>query len=205
MTYPSIRSSATGSDSGDTTPDVTLPATIGAGDLLLLVGSLSSSTTITAPSGWSTLSNTGQHFAFYKTAVGDEDGASITFGLSGFRNTSWIVYSIQDWDGTTPAIGTWTSGIDPPNLTSGFGSVETLWIAFARDESFNFTVAPSGYSGLINYLASIVVGSAYKQSTSSSEDPGAFTESGNGFVRYSNTIAIKGVSANNALFFGGDF
>ena len=204
MTYPSIRSYATGSDVADTTPDVTLPATIGAGDLLLLVGSVSASITITAPSGWSTLSNTGQHFAFYKTAVGDEDGTVITFGLSSGLNASWIVYSIQDWEGT-PAIGTWTSGINPPSLTSGFGSVETLWIAFAADQSYNFTAAPSGYSGLINYLNIVVVGSAYKQSTASSEDPGVFTESGNGFTRYSNTIAIKGVSANNALFFGGDF
>lgn len=204
MTYPSIRSSATGSDSFDTTPDVTLPATIGAGDLLLLVGAISNSTTITAPSGWSTLSNTGTYFAFYKTAVGDEDGTSITFTIGATYNSIWIVYSIQDWD-STPAIGTWTSGIDPPNLTSGFGVVETLWIAFARDAAYNFTAAPSGYSGLINYSIGAVVGSAYKQSTASSEDPGVFTESGNGFTRYSNTIAIKGVSANNALFFGGDF
>lgn len=204
MTYPSIRSSATGSDSTDTTPDVTLPATISAGDLLLLVGSLSGSVTITAPSGWSTLSNTGQHFAFYKIAVGSEDSTVITFTLSSGQSASWIVYSIQDWV-DTPAIGTWTSGINPPSLTSGFGAVETLWIAFARDQVYNFTAAPSGYSGLINYSSTITVGSAYKQSTASSEDPGVFTESGNGFVRYSNTIAIKGVSANNALFFGGDF
>lgn len=204
MTYPSIRSSATGSDSSDTTPDVTLPATIGAGDLLLLVGTLSSSTTITAPSGWSTLSNTGQHFAFYKTAVGDEDGTAITFTLGSALNSTWIAYSIQDWD-SAPAIGTWTAGIDPPDLTSGFGAVETLWIAFARDATYNFTAGPSGYSGLINYSSGTVVGSAYKQSTASSENPGVFTESGNGFQRYSNTIAIKGVSANNALFFGGDF
>ncbi len=207
MTFPTVTSynTVTEGNTTYTTHTVTLPATVNAGDLLFMIGYVGNSTTITAPSGWSTLSNDGIRFAFYKTAVGNEDGTTVTFTTSASRSAISTTYSIGSWD-STPAIGTWTSGTNPPSLTSGFGAVDTLWLAAIHTINNTPTAAPSGYSGLTTSSAqygSQQWGMAYKTANASSEDPGAFTVGAG--TPYSNTFAIKGASANNALFFGGDF
>lgn len=208
MTYPTVTSQNTVTEGNTSyaTHTVTLPATINANDLLLMVGSIgSTSTTITAPSGWSTLFNDSKRFVFYKTAVGNEAGTTVTFTTSGNRSSISTTYSISNWS-DTPAISTWTNSTNPPALTSGFGVVDTLWIAVLETTNNTPTAGPSGYSGFTSASAlygSQQWGAAYITTTASSEDPGVFTVGAG--TPYSNTIAIKGVSANNTLFFGGDF
>lgn len=204
MTFPSIRSSTcSASPSLRTSHDFTLPATISAGDLLLLFGSMDSSSTITGPAGWSTVLNNGTNFLFTKTADGTEDGTSVTITTSTGKNNTINGYAVYGHKGS-PVVSSVSNSMNPPSLTSGFGAVDTLWIAVAQSGVTSITAAPTNYSGLITASAYNKSGSAYRELSAASEDPGAF--SGGGIAPMAAfVIAIEGALPANGLFFGSNF
>jgi hypothetical protein len=100
-------------------PVVTLPATINAGDLLVaFVGIKPDTATCATPSGWTALGNTAggggttgadtgptRIYAFYKVAVGTEDGTTVTFTLGTSPNVGWAqAYRLSN------ATGNWSLG-----------------------------------------------------------------------------------------------
>ena len=170
---------------------ISLPASISAGDLLI-VYCITNSSSLSVPSGWTAIA--GSPFsagvapyimnAWYKIASGSEgssvgtgtqDGGgyfcSVSYRITGAGNGAIPVMGLS---GQTTYPG--TTNPDPPLLTLGT-SQETLWIEGAWDgSSITITAASAGYSNFVGYVsASIRFASASKISTASSENPGVMT------------------------------
>jgi hypothetical protein len=175
---------------------VSLPASIVAGNLLLVVFGNDSSSTPNTPSGWSkiglTVTNGDTLTVFAKIASGGEGAsvvvtlaaaatepsASIAYQISGNRNgvtTSELQLVIQ----SNGAAG---STADPPNNAPGWGVVEILWLAICGQSRGDTTVTsyPTNFS--LNQLSSGTgfgagtrVSTAARLLSASSENPGVFT------------------------------
>lgn len=203
-TFPVISATNNG---GGTAANATinLPAGYVASDLLFIYLSTylggGANYTITPPSGWTVLYNNpvslGAYLCnsvYYKVANGTE-GANVTANFSTTLN--WAYSTLRIDKNTyigTPAIGTATTGSltnpDPPNLTSGFGAVDTLWLATcyataaqASVPANYTTISSSSNTSCYNYVA-------YRNRTIATEDPGTF---GTATYWMANTVAIKGL------------
>jgi hypothetical protein len=206
--YPTIASNTTGGDGAGTATSVpvTIPAGIVANDLLLAVVNAdrpAGSPTITTASGWTQLFQTayvsiGTLGAWYKVSNGSETTTS--FALSAASYYTFQCFRIQK--GTyigVPVAGTSATGTsaapNPPSLTTGFGSVPTLFIALNGNEGHDTTVAPADYAYLTNNkVTNSDLGTAERYYTSASDDPGVFTLSASD-IWAANTIAICGLSS----------
>lgn len=179
-----------------------LPASIQAGELLLLFVATNNTVTHTTPSGWSlgfTQSSSGARLScFYKVASGSE-GSSVTVSYSGSCHSSINSYRISGYQGT-PEVGTAATGTstspNPPNLAPSWGSAKTLWFAaigLQVNLSAVTTTPPSGYgSEVIAGTATLTprAASSRRELQASSEDPGtyAITQS---IPWVANTVAIR--------------
>ena len=172
---------------------VALPASIQAGELLIIFVSANNNAgvTFTTPSGWTQLYNvTGggnmrRHACYYKVATGSE-GASVT--LTGSTNATFAAnsYRISGYQGTpeaaTPATGS-SASPNPPSLTPSWGSAKTLWLAVAADISTSGTAptAPTNFGSGITAQGNTFganqcrTSSSRRELESTSEDPGTFT------------------------------
>jgi len=133
----------------------------------------------------------------YATAADVGSSVNITCGTT--NGMAGILFRVESpgagIEASAPA-----SGINPPSLSPSWGSKNTLWIPVVgwRDTSTDFvTSAPSGYSGFdsYEYLNSGTpqpgIAGAYRTSTASSEDPGAFGAGGTIDTAVSYTIAVE--------------
>lgn len=212
MGFPIVAATNTSSASTSTTPSVSLPSGIVAGDLLLAF--VSNQTAITGrnvswPAGWTELydksgSQYGQAGA-YRVADGSE-GASITVTMSGsVSNTAHITLRITGVkSGQAPEAGaatavSSTANPDPPSLTPSWGSDNDLWIAIAGGAAVSSVSAyPTNYAD--NQLTSANSGFARiavstRNLNAASEDPGTYTWSG-ATNSIAETIAIRGAPAS---------
>ena len=181
---------------GTDTPNhnVTMPATVNAGNLLIVLFTNDGDATVTTPTGWSLLAsnNTGSHVrlsVYYKIAVGTEGGTTVNFVTSASEQAAAQVYRITDWHGTTPpeistAATNTTAAPNPASLDPvGWGVTDTLWLAVAgqdRGDQSGTTTYPASYDYGISTLsanntASCRTLSARRALAAASEDPGAFT------------------------------
>jgi len=190
-----------------------LPASISAGDLLILSVS-ADNTTISTPSGWTQLctdiNGTGARLSvFYKVAGGSEGGTvSVSTGAS--TRSSHASYRITGYSGTPEAQTTNGSSTtpDPPSLTPSWGTFKTLWIvALASKTAIVFTshtvsAYPTGYSNnqisaLANWTVSTTTHNlrntiANRVKAVSADNPSTFTISQSGTWSVA-TIAVQGV------------
>lgn len=194
-----------------TSMPVNLPTPV-SGDLLLAWVSVRNAGTWTLPSGWAELVGqagggaVGETTVFYKISDGTE-GATDTWTASTGTTGVWQVMKIHDWHGTTPPEITSTNGdssaADSPNITPSWGSDNNIWISIAGHAASSiaaWSAGPSGYStmrmeGASSGGAAACIASAYKQSTASSENPGAFTVSGSNRWWAAVTVAVRPVSS----------
>lgn len=204
MSFPSRESvTETSFGSASQTHNVSMPATVDAGDLLIMIVNLmqpSGAFSLTEPSGWSTLLSSNDylsgspvgHAAVYgKDAVGDEDGTTVNVATTGDTTTgSAQVYRISGWGGTLAthvAISSAFSGgigqqPDPSSLTSGFGVVDTLWIAVGcgGDDDGQANGYPANYTNGVDTLSgggtnnSAEIWTAVMENAAASENPGNF-------------------------------
>ena len=188
----SVTETAFGTDATD--HYVNMPATIDAGDLLIVIFSNDGSATVTTPVGWTqlTLAANGSGVGlcvYYEIAVGTEGGTTVNFVTSATEEAAAQVYRITNWHGTTPpevsttATGTSTrpnpGSLDP----AGWDVADTLWIAVAgqdRGDQGGPTAYPASYTDGISTLSSNGTGSCRTYSAQrvlavALEDPGAFT------------------------------
>ncbi len=193
MPFPTIASSATSvTSSASTTHVVSLPSGIVAGDLLLvniysLVGNISG-----VPSGWrlSIDPDQGSWGIAWKIADGSE-GSTATFTMTASAVSAHSALRISG--GAPPQMRMATglgANANPPSLTHVRGTFDCLWVAIANVRrnatGCDVTAAPSGYSGLTE-SAEVTDGAgsfgmtafAYRQATVATEDPGAFSDTGN--------------------------
>lgn len=205
--------------SASQTHNVTMPSTVIANDLLLVLFSnnTGSSTSVTTPSGWSLLgSNYHSDFTtfsiFAKVAVGDEDGTSVNFETSTSVTACSHVYRISGWyeaiGGVEATLGApgGTTTPNPPSHTASWGSADNLWIACfgAGDDDQATTAYPTNYTNG-DYVISgggnnngCEIGSARRENTTATEDPDTFTIASNESV-VAATISIRPASAGTPV------
>jgi hypothetical protein len=196
LAAPAVASvTETAFDTATTDHYVDMPATVNAGDLLIVLFTNDRNASVTTPGGWSLLAsdaNGANHVrlsAYYKIAGGIEGGTTVNFVTSASEEAAAQVYRITDWHGTTPpeistaATGTSTRP-DPASLDpAGWDVSDTLWIAVAgqdRGDQSGPTAYPASYTDGTSTLSSDGTGSCRTHSArrvlaAASEDPGAFT------------------------------
>lgn len=204
LAFPTI-ASTTGGQSGttDTTIDCVLPATINAGDLLLIFLATDGAPTFTWPSGWDQAANnlfsqaSGTAVKMegkQRIADGSEDGATVTVTLSVGEAMAYVTMRITGWHGTTPAEAATaqnTTKPDPPSLNpTGWDVEDTLWLAAGCTDAGgadddNITAVPTNYT-LVDSLRNCGVdaggcnlGVGSRNNAVAAEDPGQFTTNTN--------------------------
>jgi hypothetical protein len=188
----SVTETAFGTDTTDHHVDI--PATVDAGDLLIVLFTNDGSATVTTPAGWTALASDAANGAvrlsvYYKIAGGTEGGTTVNFVTSAEEEAAAQVYRITNWHGITPpeistaATGTSTKP-DPASLDpAGWDVAGTLWLAVAgqdRGDQSGTTAYPASYTDGISTLSSDGTGScrihsARRVFAAGSENPGAFT------------------------------
>lgn len=204
MAFPTVASlTETTVASMTTTHNISLGATVNAGDLLLMifVGSQVGADqlyTITKPTGFKRIwdrqydlaAQNRQHVAvFAKKAVGDEDGTTVNVATSASVSAVAHVYRIASgtWFGDLKAIAcspytqAEAANPNPASLTVPWGSADNLWLAIAawEDSDFFASAAPTNYTDLTTEIADstedAVISSARRENAVATEDPGTFT------------------------------
>jgi hypothetical protein len=187
----SVTETAFGTDT--TAHYVDMPATVNAGDLLIVLFTNDGSAIVTTPGGWSSLASANgaavRLSIYYKIAAGTEGGTTVNFATSASEQAAAQVYRIANWHGTTPpeistaATGTSTAP-DPASLDlAGWDVADTLWLAVAGQDRGNqegATAYPYSYTDGISTLSSATTygcrtHSARRVLAAESENPGAFT------------------------------
>jgi len=207
-----------------TSHTVSLPATVNAGDLLIVLFGHAVSATIDALAGWNELVDDGATNGvgvLWKRAVGNEDGTTITLVTSAATKSTHISYSITGANNTTaPAISTVATGTtnapDPTTCNPGT-SKDRLWITFfvgAGEEADDDTWcnnAATGYGSLLQKASgtgglpatNCAIASCVRTATAASEDaawPAASTDQVLGWRAH--TI---GIQAGGGIFSAGSY
>lgn len=211
MAFPTVQSITETNNSFVSTHSFDLPATINAGDLLLLIVGISdNSENATTPTDWTKLDETNgtsrDIVIFYKIADGDEDGGSVSLDTDTSEDTSGQVYRITGWNGTASGIEAGTGvtddtqtddSPDPPSLNpSGWGTEDTLWIAVCtHDPTDSVSSYPTNYTNGTDTKSGDLgsdsrIATARRENNTASEDPGVFTMS-DGAAWIAQTIAIR--------------
>lgn len=197
MAFPIVRSVSTYSTTtAATSHNVSAPGTTVAGDTLLLfvegIGGLP-----TATGSWTLVATNNDttnscYFRIYKKPFETgANGATVTF--SSARRMVAQIYAVSTTDHVQATLSTTYSAADCPSLTLTGAGTENLFIAVDGTISANSpTGAPSGYSGYTATASSTNgerVSTAYKTSSSATEDPGVFATASSSF-RNSATVGV---------------
>jgi hypothetical protein len=215
MTFPVVAGSTSNTDgAGTTSHTVNLPASIAAGDMLIVISGGTISATVTEAGDWDELfeqdsESTITLWGMWRIADGTE-GASVVFTTGTSVQWRHISLRITGHSGNAPealAIGGAAAGGDPPELTPSWGSADTLWLTGVRGTlgvdanptpPTNYTLVQSNDGG----AGAGCVAVARRDSAASSEDPGIW-EGGsgisNGFARASVTIGVEPAASSVSL------
>jgi hypothetical protein len=201
----SITETAFGSDT--TGHNVTMPAAVNSGDLLIVLFANDGNATVTTPGGWILLTSNSSSAAvrlsaYYKIAAGTENSTLVNFVTSAAEQAAAQVYRITSWHGTTPpeisSNASSSTTPNPPYLNpSGWDVEETLWIAVAGVDGTpsGGTSYPASYGNGTRTESgggqSCMVISANRILTAASEDPGQFTNGDGAKDWVACTIAVR--------------
>jgi len=218
MAFPTVAATNTSNVSLSTTHVVSLPASISAGDLLMVFFLVHEDPSVTTPDGWTLLKSITDGYAdhklyvFYKVASGSE-GASVTITIGTARRSAGISFRITGHSGA-PEVSTGATGMnynpDPDALTPSGGAKDYLWIALCKNGTAEAPIAyPTNYTGNNLWKASNngtdyppVLAVATRELNASSENPGTFETHYEG-TWTAITIAVSPVAtpANTTNFF----
>jgi len=203
MPAPVIYTPATGStSSAATSHSVTLPASINAGELMVIVFQNFDDAITSSLSGW-TQDHTHEYdlatptlriTQFSKTAVGGETSVSVTTSSS--TTASWIAYRIND--GAIGQLSTSSKGVSSaPNpadfpLPESFSDDVYLIVVAGWENDVSLSSYPatygSGVAARVTGTDGSGIAAAFKLTTST-EDAGAFALSGSGnWIAYNQVI-----------------
>ena len=215
LAAPAVASVTQTAFNSDTqTHNVSMPATVNAGDLLIVLFTNDGSATVTTLAGWTPLASTaeGSHVrlsVYYKKAAGTEGGTTVNFNTSASEQAAAQVYRITDWHGTTPpeistaATNAGSTAPDPASLNpAGWGTANTLWLAVAGQDRGNAGETiyyPASYTNGTSTQSSGDNGccrtlSARRALAAALENPGAFTITSEQWVAF--TIAVRPAPRN---------
>lgn len=183
--FPSLLDvTQTNATASGTNHSINMPASVSVGDLLVAVLSITTSTAITTPSGWTSIYSDTAAFAtsaYYKVADGSEGGTTVNFVSAISSVISGQTHRVQasTYSGVPEASARATGSNvnpDPPTMTPSWGALNTLWMAvFAMSNNRTITGYPYAASQSATSVASPVIGSCYTSANASSLDPGTFT------------------------------
>jgi len=195
-----------------TSHPINMPATVNAGDLLIVIFAADGSGTSGDPAGWTSLgtANAGTATALgrwaYLVADGSEAGGTAAFTTSTAERSSGLCVRIQAGTYTgAPEMATLTTGTslspDPPNLTPSGGPADYLWLASYVQESLPSSAPtyplPNGNAVSETGTSNSNIATCaccYTLQSGSSLDPGAFGIPGTTVRPWiASTIAVKGV------------
>lgn len=179
-------------DSNNTTDTVNLPASIAAGDLILIFHFKDEASTNTSASGWTEIKDVNDAAATihlwvgYLIAAGGETTATVVSSNSERFASIACRIAAAAWHGTTPpeisasATGNSQDGPNPDAVTASWGAEENMFIAIA---CVDITAVVDGYPA--NYadnqtasnatVSSARGGIATRALTAASDDPGIFS------------------------------
>lgn len=191
---------------------VNLPASISAGDLLILPFGWTENLpqTITWPAGYTAITGAKVEQstvvgidAAYRWADGTE-GATISVTTSGLTKSTHNSYRITGSENpatqapnVAATSGTSAGAPNPPSLSPTGGSKDYLWLAVVNaDGETDITAAPTNYTNLITASTGITgatsincrMGSGRRTLTAASEDPGNFSNTSTNWTTL--TIAL---------------
>lgn len=206
---------------------ITMPATVTQGDLLLVIvsavtGSAAAAANFGAPQNWMKLASSGESIAttgtlliFAKVADGNEDSSTITFGTSESLVTSgsaaWHIYRVTDWFGSIQdgvQVGDYTPGNDPGAVFPPWDFAPSLFLAVRQGvdgtASISGTTYPLGYTDGASDNASgsgsdaSGIQSARRLAVTQVENPGSFGGTFSGFTEVASTVvAVRGPNADS--------
>lgn len=187
---------------------VAMPATVNAGDGLLVFLTIDGDSIPTTPAEWDKLyseaySTSVTGCAYALVATGTEGGTTVDFVTGSAEKGAAQVYRISNWNGT---LGGFHNGIvaengsgstaDLPAITAYWESAKTLWIgALHTSTSQTVSSAPTNYTDLTQTSSGAATTdgqciTARRFNETATEDPGVFTMSGTGAAKVYNTVAI---------------
>ena len=210
MTFPVVEATNTSQEAGTTSHTVSLPASIAAGDLLIILlfaydPGLGGPPDLSTPSGWTQLYDIDDAVSslagYYRIADGSE-GASVNVVSSNNSNSVHNSYRISGFTGT-PEVSARATGVsatpNPPSHTPSWGAADTLWLAITHcaNTAADLT-APTNYTNIIQANdGAFSTGSARRELNAASEDPGTFAGA-DAAVWSALTMSIQGESAGAA-------
>jgi len=208
MAFPVVAATNTSTVTVPSTTHVcNLPASISAGDLLLLFffSGAGGAHTVSTPADWSALFNdtdsAGQRLVcFFKVASGSE-GATVNVTTSAARESRHVSYRMTAYQDSPEAGATATNADanpDPPSLTPSWGSDDTLWIAlFGSNDNTTTPTLPTNYANQVSATSSFLILHTCRRSlAAASEDPSTFTCGASSWL--ASTVAIRPVATAGA-------
>jgi len=212
MTFPVVQATNTSVEATAVSAhDVSLPASISAGQLLLaILGNADVFTSMAAEAGWTEELDTTSLAIESRIADGGE-GATVQFDSAASTTSGHNSYRISGAHGDVEVAAQFSVN-NPPSLTPSWGSADTLWIAGVVTSdllgSVDVTAAPASYSGLIKtdevthgLGGKFRVATAWRQLAAASENPGAFTvtDSGAPSPVMAFTIAVRAAAGRGVV------
>lgn len=183
--------------------NVAMPATVAAGDLLVVLAAAHTAATVGTGSGFTQLgtgTNTVNLKVFYKVAAGTEGGTTVSFANCDAAQVYRILAANYVGIPTisTVATGTGTTA-EPTAVVPSAGQFLSIAVAAVQgDLTVNVTASPSGYStidtvqeGAGSDIGGVSLGSAYLADSGVSEDPTSFTNGSNPWVAFAVAIAAS--------------
>lgn len=184
-----------------TNHNVSMPATVANGDLLIVTIGLSNTFTITTPSGWTLLTNVTsgvcRQSIYYIVGTSALSGTTVNFVTSGSVAATAVVNRIaaNSYRGVPEAATATGASINPdaPSLSPSWGSGSTIWLAVNSILGNNLTTvfplqaghSTAGPSGL-----GLSTSTCFSLQELGTLDPAAFTaSSSNSWVAA--TIAVR--------------
>ncbi len=179
---------ATSVSVASTNHNISMPATVNAGDLLLMfITYHAAQGAVTTPSGWTSHGTTGLLSVFSKAADGTEDGTTVNVVTVNSVKAGAHVYRMHRWLGTTAGVeislgsGAPGTSSDPGTLTPTWGADRTLWIAGTSVTGNPAITDPANYANFNETgdgASTCKVRTGRRILYATSENPGAFTWAG---------------------------
>lgn len=220
MAFPILQGTATSlTDPFSTNHTVSLPATVNAGDTLIVQFVDRGSTTVSFPAGWTKIfqlsnANLVTKAIAWKKADGTEGGTTINVTTDSAQtavHAAYVIDAAADPAITAPEASTGATGADAADdsdsLTPIGGVKDYLWFTFVGRERREQHVSgdePVSYTFVLSATSvtavEILLASARRDLNALSEDPGAWTN-GRNEVWVACTVAIHpvGVTAASTL------
>jgi len=177
-----------------TAASIVLPATINAGDLLVIPVAVDGNATLTwdntTAGTWTQLFNDVQTAnrlqIMYKIADGTEDGKTLAVTISVAQQFVARCFRLSGVQGAISCTATGNRGtatsFDPASITAPWGVANNWFLAIAgTDNTVSITGGPTGYSTPDTRISSASgqagLSTAYKSASVATDDPSAFTSS----------------------------